>query len=111
MEIQILGLKHAVPDNVNNMIFKFVGITYKTHPLAKIMDDYTFYYESYAEDRPIHKCIDFVTKFKDYTSERFRCKCCGEYKRAPFGLRKQPLLCRCTLEDLDNYERISCWDD
>ena len=26
MEIQILGLKHAVPDNVNNLIFKFVGI-------------------------------------------------------------------------------------
>ena len=33
--MEIVGLKKALPDNVNNLIFKFVGIT--AHPTADMI--------------------------------------------------------------------------
>ena len=54
----ILGLKQKVDNNINQLIREFVGVRYRTHPIAELLRPFILYYNSYvvydAKQHPKH---------------------------------------------------------
>ena len=99
--MEIVGLKNFVPDNVNNLIFKFVGL--KPHPLAEIMVEAIECCNRY--NRPEEE--SFVSFLRRNPLDEYYdtyCRCCNSFEKRPFGYTEP--LCQCTESDYANNRYI-----